>query len=107
MMNTTRRYNSHKNCAHASTKVARATCRKSGSVSNEKAVNTHVLAAHSKVMHELLSNDAGTLFLCTRKSVKDSAHLMPSFEALSSLETNADLTMCKNCVKTSARLLAK
>lgn len=99
MMNATRRYRSHKNCGHASTKVARAICRAAERNGQADVKIDYVLPAGSKVVHKLVTNDAGQLFACTRRNVKDNAHLMPAFEALDALEGDAKITLCKNCEK--------
>jgi hypothetical protein len=100
MMNTTRRYNSHKSCTHASTKQARAICRKTSTSTTTIPTQLHYVTMRSGVIHmtfidaDLIERTACTRQVPSARNVDESFTLSPTSNA--AIEHSK---FCKNCKK--------
>lgn len=95
-MNTTRTYNSHKSCTHASSKQARAICRKENALVQTPEVARMIayVTMKSGVKHIVTDHAIAAKFACTKQDVKVSG-VKETFEA----QGNESHATCKNCVK--------
>jgi hypothetical protein len=100
MMNTSRRYQSHKNCAHASTKVARALCRKTSTSTTTIPTQLHYVTMRSGIIHmTFIDVDSIERTACTRQ-VPSARNVDESFTLNADSNTAIEHSkFCKNCKK--------